>query len=111
MICPKCNKDALLEKVDSNGKIETVICSNCGFESSPLEYHAWKHIKGKKPPKGTVPYSRRTLDSQEPFDYPEISLGELERLWERISVPMIAILLTLVFITIIVIVRALIPMN
>ena len=100
----------LIEKADSNGKIVTVVCSNCGFESSQLEYHAWKHIQEGKPPKRkTVPDSQRQLDSQEPFD-PEIPLDAIKGLWESIRLPTLIILLTLMIITIIIITRALIPM-
>ncbi|MDQ1280457.1 MAG: hypothetical protein QG670_1720 [Thermoproteota archaeon] len=43
MICPKCK----LNKLEA--KMETVICSNCGFKASLLEYNTWKKVSRVKP--------------------------------------------------------------
>jgi len=43
MICPNCRLDTLREEKDM------VVCSNCGFKATRLEYNAWKKIYGAKP--------------------------------------------------------------
>ena len=43
MICPKCKLDTL------NAEADSVVCSNCGFKTTLLEYDAWKTIEGAKP--------------------------------------------------------------
>jgi ribosomal protein S27AE len=43
MICPKCKSDTLSEERDR------VVCSKCGFDSTLLEYNAWKKVYEAKP--------------------------------------------------------------
>lgn len=43
MICPNCRSDTLNQEKD------IVICSNCGFRTTFLEYNVWTKIHKSRP--------------------------------------------------------------
>jgi len=51
MICPKCNLNTLSEEKDM------VVCSNCGFKATVIEYNMSKHILRERPRRRIEPRS------------------------------------------------------
>ncbi len=87
MICPKCASDTLYEERDA------VVCSNCGFRTTLLEYNAWKRIERAKPPRN----EERVFRANKILD-PETSETNVDP-WRdrRYQILIILIVLTILF--------------
>jgi hypothetical protein len=103
MICPKCNQDTLSEESAVPGEVKMVTCSNCHFQTTLLEYHAWKDIHEKRPPHKIV-VGNQFRNEPTPFDFSE-TYDKLGELWNTIKTPMMIIIFLVMLVLIIVIAR------
>jgi hypothetical protein len=108
MICPHCNEDKLTEEVCDHCETRTVICSNCGFKTSLLEYHAWKNIHEKRTPTRKIITEREVFKEQgagtgnpDVFD----AFKKVENVWNAMRIPLLIIIVMLMLIVVIVVAR------
>jgi hypothetical protein len=97
--------DTVGEEIDSGGKVEVVVCSNCGFKSTPLEYHAWKNIQGRPQSKRKMTYSSGRLLEDPKSNNVSMQLGDLWKTWMSIRLPLMLLVMILMMLLIITVTR------